>query len=264
MRDNASFYIDKVGRLRIREASSRADGLVTPETARHEQTGGNQGLVALIIGGLALAFVLRQTGLDGDGEQPGPGNGTGGAEVRNLGVDFGGGGAASQAQAGFAARQIDVEPLSIHGLTGYTFQYRGPANTLQLGWGIKPDVGFFGANWNNGGNLIQRPFRAWNSINVPVSASVDFATFQQNFVGGTQASIAIPDPAVQQINRAGDNVGLNFGSADVWVWLAVATTQLQGLMESNQLVIDTDANVFNILAPSIPSAAGQALNVVFG
>lgn len=267
MRNNGSLYLDERGQLRMRPAAQRPDALVLPDEARQAQRGGMQGVAFAVIAGLILFGITRRQPME---EAPAPeeGVGVGGAQARNLNVGFVEAGVEAgqgiNGLQGFTlAGQLSVDPGDVRGLRGYSFQYRGPANNLRLGWGIKPDLGFFGANFNNGDNLIARPSTGWGTIAINVNASADFVTYEAVFFG-PNAAISIPDPAFQQINRVGDNVGLNYGSTDVWVWLAVANTHEESTIENNQLVLDTDANVFDIRQPAQPSAAGQQLTVTFG
>lgn len=222
------------------------------KVATMEQRGG--GIAVAVVAGLILWSLTRRPPSAEAQPAPQPTFGEGAVgEVRNLAIDV--------------SNPIDKAPGSIVGVTGVAFDYKGPAQDIWVVWGIKPAGGLFGINFDNGAHLIERPVRAWAQASFPVPASANFTRLRPNF-SGARANIAIPDPGVPQFGRDGGAAGLNFGTADVWIWM-VSGAAMAGApdfrsaltLEQNILVIDTDADVFAIIEST---AAVAALSVTFG
>lgn len=220
--------------------------------ATMEQRGG---IGPAILAGLVLFVITRQRGAAAPAPEPVTGGVNAVGEVRNLAIAV--------------SNPLDKSPGSIVGISSVAFDYRGPAQQVFVAWGIKPEGRLFGINFDNGAHLIERPVRAWSQLGISVPASGDFMRVAPGFTG-TRANIAIPDPGVPQFGRDGGSVGLNFGTADVWIWIvsgaavagAVTGQEFRTKLtaETNILVLSTDADVFRILEPT---ASASALSVTF-
>ena len=94
------------------------------KTAKLEQKGRNLG--ALVVGGLAILWLLRNRGGTTD---PAPGGGGAAplGEVSDFNVRL--------------SNPIDKEPGQIAGMSGVSFRYKGPRQDLLIGWGIKTEGG---------------------------------------------------------------------------------------------------------------------------
>ena len=212
----------------------------TAPVAELEQKNATNAIIIAVVAGVILfALTGRAQGDNGNGDPPA--NGTG--EVKNLAITL--------------EQPINKRPLEGAGLTRVVFDYKGPAQRLVPAWGIKPDAGFF-TRFNNGDNLINRPFQAWGHTSIDVPA-LNVFTRQSKTYSPRSASAVIPDPAVTQTNRVGTTVGMNFGNADVWFWIASqnlmnADTTGPGeriVRERNILGgVQNAADVFNILRPA--------------
>lgn len=216
-----------------------ADGATihTAPVAELEQTrsASNAIIIAVVAGFILFTLTSGRNGGNGNG-----GNGEGGS-VMNLAITL--------------EQPIDKKPLEGAGLTRVVFDYKGPAQRLVPAWGIKPDAGFF-TRFNNGDNLIHRPFQAWGhtSVNVP---ALNVFTRQSFSFSPRSASAVIPDPDVTQTNRAGSTVGMNFGNADVWFWITSQNLMNADTGGGEKIVkernilggVQNAADVFNILRP---------------
>lgn len=233
-----------------------ADGATihTAPVAELEQTrSASNAIIIAVVAGFILFSLTRGNGGDGNGGNGNGGNGGNAGEVMNLAITL--------------EQPIDKKPLEGAGLTRVVFDYKGPAQRLVPAWGIKPDAGFF-TRFNNGDNLIRRPFQAWGHTSIDVLAANVFTRQTRNY-SPRSASAVIPDPAVTQTNMAGDTVGMNFGNADVWFWIAsqnlmnADTGGGEKIVKERNIVggVQNAADVFNILRPIV--VTGDVRNATF-
>jgi len=169
---------------------------------------------------------------------------------------------------------LSKKPGDIMTVGRVSFRYRGPAQTLWLGWGVKPGhLGGFlpgtEVDFDNGENLIARPVRAWNWAklrSVPTTAKFvnvvhDYAALNRApnpkydipDVGGVP--VTIPNPAVKQYAADGTEQRLNFGDTDIWIWITgslrqpTLPTALTITVEDDMLAFEKGANAFDIVRP---------------
>jgi len=226
--------------------------------AELDQNGGG-GLLLLAALGLWL-FSQRQDGAVGNGT-PGP-TPAGAGQIKDLQVQ--------------ATNPLVKHPGDAAAVTGLTFQYKGPAQGLTLGWGIKPSSGILGVNFDQGAHLMRF---AWNvtGVLIDVQESADFLPYTFTFAL-PQAKITIPEPGVAQTTLDGGSAKVNEGLADVWVWIfspvaaQAAEPQFQTFAAANPwatrltfepmlLVVASPADVFDI--QKVPMSTVSALSVSF-
>lgn len=173
---------------------------------------------------------------------------------------------------------IDKFPGDKTGVIAVNFNYRGPAQTIYIGTGIKPDSGFFGVNFDSGAHLVNQPpsilpggGAGWGFFLLDVPESANTVSFEKTY-SNPVGSWTIPDPDAPYLSsRNGEEVRVNFGSADVWIWAAsgnLVDAEVGGSYssevvktavtnEANILVVGSPGNVFNIVRPIVTASLGS-------
>ncbi|MFH1485482.1 MAG: hypothetical protein ABIH46_05365 [Chloroflexota bacterium] len=147
------------------------------------------------------------------------------------------------------------------------FEYQGPARNLVFGWGLKPSTGVFGADFNNGDNLVKYAW-AWFKFSVP-----SYPVWTPVAVDGFKATFWVPMPGDQVLEGGGS--GSLSGWVDTWVWITDANAiEASGLALSNDtvtlekflLVLDSDSAQVDVAFQAPPSLqpAAHSLQVRYG
>ncbi len=218
-----------------------------PEVVHQQQKGQITGVTLLVVAGVIVwALTRRGEATAAPAPEAGP---TGSGEIGNLSLDI--------------TNPIDKLPGDVTGIARVDFTYRGPAQELIVGWGIKPSGNIFGINYDNGDHLIASPRRAWGktlvgAINVP--ASQEFKSYFADFTAQIQATFQVPDPTVTQFGRNGSSVGLNFGGADAWVWVAsgaLVDAEINPFdPNSEDIAVTAERNILKVISP------GNVINIL--
>lgn len=193
----------------------------------------------VLLGGAALLLLNRPTTPPGGGGGGGGGD-TGLAAVANVNVGL--------------SNPINKFPGDTISVVSYSFDYKGPAQKLQLWFALKPNrCPGFGCGFANGDNIpiTTSGGASFGVIGTTVQASQQFVNYASTRASGiTRATVQQTGIPLQA--RGGHTVEFNEGKLQAW--LGITPGLLNPFVESAMLYgpqeVNTGIDVANPLAVS--------------